>query len=59
MLATNRAVALDSNAVRALRDAPPSPHADALRDAIITNHAAIPAATKARLALLTDKYLQP
>ena len=27
------------NAVHALRDAPPSPHADALRDAIITNAA--------------------
>jgi 5'-methylthioadenosine phosphorylase len=45
------------NAVRALKDAPPSPYADVLRDAIITHRSAIPPATKARLALLIDKYL--
>ena len=45
------------NAVKALRDEPPSPHADALRDAIITNRAAIPPAVRARLELLIGKYL--
>jgi 5'-methylthioadenosine phosphorylase len=45
------------NAVRALRDAPPSPHADALRDAIITSRTAIPPAVKARLDLLIGRYL--
>jgi 5'-methylthioadenosine phosphorylase len=45
------------NAVRALRNAPPSPHADALRDAIITSRSAIPSAVKARLDLLVGQYL--
>lgn len=45
------------NAVRMLRDAPPSPYADALRDAIITNRALIPPAVKERLELLIGKYL--
>jgi 5'-methylthioadenosine phosphorylase len=45
------------NAVQALRDAPPSPYANALRDAIITNGTAIPAAVKARLDPLIRKYL--
>ncbi len=46
------------NAVRALRDAPPTPYADALRDAIITNSAVIPPALRARLDLLIGKYFQ-
>jgi len=45
------------NAVRALRDAPPSPYADALKDAIITNRAVIPEPVKTRLALLIGKYV--
>jgi 5'-methylthioadenosine phosphorylase len=45
------------NAVRALRNAPPSPYADALQDAIITHRDAIPPAVKARLQLLIGKYL--
>jgi 5'-methylthioadenosine phosphorylase len=44
------------NAVGALRDAPASPHADALRDAIMTNPAVVPPATRTRLALLLDKH---
>jgi 5'-methylthioadenosine phosphorylase len=45
------------NAVRALRDAPPSPFADALRDAIITNKTVIPPDVATRLDLLIGKYL--
>jgi 5'-methylthioadenosine phosphorylase len=45
------------NVVQALRGAPPSPHADALRDAIITNPAVAPLAAKARLELLLGQYL--
>jgi 5'-methylthioadenosine phosphorylase len=45
------------NAVEMLRDAPPTPHADALRDAIITDRAMIPPALKARLDLLIGKYV--
>lgn len=45
------------NAVRALRDAGPSPYAHALQDAIITNRAAIPPAARARLDLLIGPYL--
>ncbi len=45
------------NVVQALKDAPPSPHAGALRDAIMTSPAMIPPATRARLALLLDQYL--
>jgi 5'-methylthioadenosine phosphorylase len=44
------------NAVRKLRSAPPSPYADALRDAIITNRAAIPTEVKAKLALLIGQF---
>ncbi len=40
------------NAVRALRDAPPSPYTGVLRDAVITARDAICPAAKARLALL-------
>jgi 5'-methylthioadenosine phosphorylase len=42
------------NAVVSLRHAPPSPYADALKDAIITHSAAIPDDLKKRLALLLD-----
>ena len=42
------------NAVVSLRDAPPSPYAGALKDAIITHPSAIPADLKKRLALLLD-----
>jgi 5'-methylthioadenosine phosphorylase len=58
-LLANAEVAKDSvvNAIRALRDAPPAPHRDALRDAIITNPAAIPAEALARVELLIGKYL--
>lgn len=45
------------NAVRVLRDAPASPHADFLQYAIMTNPAVIPPVTRTRLALLIDKYL--
>jgi 5'-methylthioadenosine phosphorylase len=45
------------NAVKALQDAPPSPQADALRDAIITNPDVVPPTTRARLALLIGNYL--
>jgi hypothetical protein len=58
-LMANAEVAKESivNVVRALRGAPPSPHAHALRDAIITNRDAIPVASRARLTLLLDQYL--
>jgi 5'-methylthioadenosine phosphorylase len=46
------------NAVWLLRDAPPSPYADALRDAIITSRAAIPPDVEARLALLIGEFLR-
>lgn len=46
------------NTARLLRDAPPSPYADALRDAIITHRGAIPPAVAARLDLLVGKYLK-
>jgi 5'-methylthioadenosine phosphorylase len=45
------------NVVRALRGAPPSPRASALRDAIITARDAIPPESKARLNLLVGQYL--
>ncbi len=47
------------NAVALLADAPPSPQNDALRDAIITDPAHIPAASRQKLALLLNKYLPP
>jgi 5'-methylthioadenosine phosphorylase len=46
------------NAVQRLRDAPPSPYANALQDAIITNRSAIPPDVIARLQLLVGKYLK-
>lgn len=46
------------NAVRALRQAPPSPYADALHDAIITNRSIIPPEVLARLDLLIGKYVR-
>jgi 5'-methylthioadenosine phosphorylase len=46
------------NAILALKDAPPSPYADALKDAIITRPDAIPPAVKAKLDLLIGKYLK-
>ncbi len=45
------------NAVKLLKDAPPSPYADALRDAIITHRDAIPPDVAARLGLLIERYL--
>ncbi len=45
------------NAVKALKDAPPSQHGDSLRNAIMTQPALIPPATRARLDLLIGKYL--
>ncbi len=44
-------------AIRALKDAPPSPYATAMRDAIITNRDGIPADLKAKYQLLLGKYL--
>ena len=44
-------------AIEMLRDAPPSPYANALQDAIITNRAQIPAHLKEKYALLIGKYL--
>lgn len=46
------------NAVRALRDAPPSPYADVLRDAIITQPATVAQDVKERLGLLIGAYLR-
>lgn len=45
------------NVVRALRGAPPTPYADALSNAVITNHMAIPLAVKARLELIAGRHL--
>ncbi|MEJ5197967.1 MAG: S-methyl-5'-thioadenosine phosphorylase [Anaerolineae bacterium] len=45
------------NAVEMLRNAPPSPYADALRDAIITDRSRISPALKTRLNLLIGKYV--
>ena len=45
------------NAVRLLSTAGPSPQADALKDAIITDRSRIPARTKTRLEMLIGKYL--
>ena len=45
------------NAVVALKGAPPSPYADALKDAIITRRDAIPASTRAGVELLIGKYI--
>jgi 5'-methylthioadenosine phosphorylase len=46
------------NAVQRLKDAPPSPFANALQDALITNRAAIPPDVVARLQLLIGKYVK-
>lgn len=58
-LLANAEVAKESvvNAVRLLRDAPPAPYADALKDAIITNRAVIPPDVRTRLDLLIGKYV--
>ncbi len=58
-LLANAEVAKQSvaNAVRMLRNAPPSPYADALRDAIITDRARIPASVVTRLDLLISKFI--
>ena len=45
------------NAVRLLAAAGPSPQADALKDAIITDRSHIPAQTKKRLEMLIGRYL--
>ena len=45
------------NAVKLLKGAPPSPYADALRDAIITSRAVIPSDVATRLDPLIGKYL--
>ncbi len=45
------------NAVRLLAAVGPSPQADALKDAIITDHSHIPAQTKKRLELLIGRFL--
>jgi 5'-methylthioadenosine phosphorylase len=47
-----------SNAIATLAGVGPSPHAHALRDAIITNRHAVPAAAVERLELLVGKYLR-
>ncbi len=45
------------NAIQLLQDAPPSPYADALKDAIITQREKIPQALKGKYQLLIGKYL--
>jgi 5'-methylthioadenosine phosphorylase len=45
------------NAIVALKDAPTTPYADSLKDAIITNPDSIPPAVKHKLSLLVGKYL--
>ena len=45
------------NAIDMLKDAPPSPYADALKDAIITNRDKIPQELKGKYQLLIGKYL--
>ncbi len=45
------------NAVRSLKGAGTSPYADALRDAIITNRAAIPPEVAVQLGILIGRYL--
>ncbi len=44
-------------AIKSLKDAPPSPYANAMRDAIITSRDIIPAELKAKYQLLLGKYL--
>jgi 5'-methylthioadenosine phosphorylase len=45
------------NAVQALRNAPPSPHADALRNAILTHQSVIPSDVSSRLSRLIGAYV--
>jgi 5'-methylthioadenosine phosphorylase len=45
-----------TNAVVDLRDAPPTPYADALKDAIITHPSAIPSGLRQRLSLLLGSH---
>jgi len=45
-----------ANAIALLADAGPSPHAQALRDAIITNHARVPGNVVRNLNELLVKY---
>ena len=45
------------NAIQLLKDAPPSPYADALQDAIITQRDRIPQELKGKYQLLIGKYL--
>ena len=58
-LLANAEIAKESvvNAVQMLRDAPPSPHAAALQDAIITNRALIPPGAITRLDPLISRFL--
>jgi 5'-methylthioadenosine phosphorylase len=57
-LLRNASVAKEAvvNAIRLLQDAPPSPQREALRDALITNKAAVPPEVVQRLAPLVGKY---
>jgi hypothetical protein len=59
-LLRNAAVAKQAvvNAIHLLKDAPPSPYAEALRDALITNKAAVPPAVVERLRPLVGKYFE-
>lgn len=59
-LLANAEVAKESvvNAIQLLRHAPPSPHADALKDAIITSRSAIPPEVLTRLDLLIGKHVK-
>ena len=45
------------NAIDMLADAPPSPYADAMQDAIITNRALISEELKEKYALLLGRFL--
>jgi hypothetical protein len=45
------------NAIQLLKDAPPSPWADALKDAIITNRSKIPQDQEGKHQILIGKYL--
>lgn len=59
-LTRNAQVAKDAvaNAIALLADAGPSPHANALRDAIITHPASIPDRAKQQLPLILGKYVK-
>ena len=45
-----------ANAIRLLANAPASPYANAMKDALITNRAAVPPAVVERLQLIVGKY---